>query len=351
MSQDKNLKEYTVKITQTLEGFVTILAESREDAFKEAHQTYVTEGHELPDMEDNYPLKINVVEEKEIVPEVIKNNEPIYLVSYDNKGLSETNFISTKADLMKDIGIDEDFFNSFDGDVIQNTYAVAANKTYEIWLCKSVKQLANFLNGNCNTDIQELIWNNFDEGEYDGSYDDWYWCNEPEWCSKEAMDIAKLYALSTDDIELQKSILMGLNLIGVERLWGSVTQGEAAVMIDGKKVVQYGDAMWLQSRDKSKYVNGFNEKSAEEVKFFKENAGGWGSIKSDDVFIKAALEQFPEKVKDALMETIDKKTLAKNNLINEQDKKSLDSIVENAESKKKLNKSSTKEKLDIEQSK
>lgn len=335
MSNDKNLKEYTVKVTQTLEGFVTILAESREEAFKSVHKKYVTDGHELPEMEDNYSLKINVVEEKEIVPEVIKNNEPIYLVTYDNKGLSETNFISTKADLMKDIGIEEDFFDPFDGDVSQNTYYVAANKTYDISLCKSIKQLADFLNGKYNTDVEELIYNNFEEGEYDGSYDDFYWCNEPEWCSKAAMDIAKLYALSTDDVEMQKSILMGLNLIGVERLWGSVTQGEAAVTIDGKKVVQYGDDMWLQSKDKSYYVNGLNKKPAEEVNFFKENAGGWGSIKPDDAFIKGALEQFPEKVKQALMDSIGKK--------------SLDSLVNKAESQKTPSKTAAKEKQDIEQ--
>lgn len=239
--------------------------------------------------------------------DIVFENEPVYLVTYDNKGLSETNFIATKNDLIKDHGI-EDFDFSAEGS-FWHTYYVAANKTYDIKICHSVNEMAAFFEGNFNTDVDELIANNFSDGDYDGSYDDFYWCNEPNWCGKEALNIAKLYALNADNINIQRTILMELGIVSVERKWSSVTQGEAIVVVEGKPVVQFADELWLQSKDKTCYTKGHFSKNAEKVKFFKENTDGWGSINSDTVFITAALKQFPEKIKEVLLDSLKKNSL------------------------------------------
>ena len=87
----------------------------------------------------------------------------------------------------------------------------------------------------------------------------------------------------------------------VERLRGSVTQGEAAVYCNGEKVVQYGDPIYLRTKD-GRLVNGFNEmqdnlKPGE----YGPIIGGWGSIKSDFVFASAATRQYPEEIRTALL--------------------------------------------------
>lgn len=52
---------YSVCITQKLEGFVDIEADSPEEALELADATYNAEGCELPDMEDGIPLEFEVV--------------------------------------------------------------------------------------------------------------------------------------------------------------------------------------------------------------------------------------------------------------------------------------------------
>lgn len=79
----------------------------------------------------------------------------------------------------------------------------------------------------------------------------------------------------------------------------SVTQGEAEVIINGKSIVRYGDERWLQHKDGT-FSNGFRTLQANEVDFLKEMIDGWGSILSDEKLIKSALEQFPERVMEAL---------------------------------------------------
>lgn len=52
---------FTIQITQTLDGYVDIEANSVEEALDIADRIYVTEGHELPDMYDGNDLEFMVV--------------------------------------------------------------------------------------------------------------------------------------------------------------------------------------------------------------------------------------------------------------------------------------------------
>lgn len=89
-------------------------------------------------------------------------------------------------------------------------------------------------------------------------------------------------------------------VFNVERLRGSVTQGEAAVYCNGQKIVQYGDEMWLRCNN-GKLTNGhreiFNDLAPGN---YGEIIGGWGSIRSDKHFVKAVIRQFPKEVEKAL---------------------------------------------------
>lgn len=52
---------YRIKITQTLEGFVDVRACSPSDARKQVEDFYITQGRELPDMDDTQPLRFSLV--------------------------------------------------------------------------------------------------------------------------------------------------------------------------------------------------------------------------------------------------------------------------------------------------
>jgi len=52
--------QYTIKITQTREGYVQIEAENARDALTKAEDLYNGQGHVLPDLEDVGPLQIRV---------------------------------------------------------------------------------------------------------------------------------------------------------------------------------------------------------------------------------------------------------------------------------------------------
>jgi len=54
--------KHTVRITQTLEGFAEIEADNREEALKIAFERFVTQGEELPDMDDTCQLQFDLVE-------------------------------------------------------------------------------------------------------------------------------------------------------------------------------------------------------------------------------------------------------------------------------------------------
>lgn len=93
------------------------------------------------------------------------------------------------------------------------------------------------------------------------------------------------------------TIFSNLDLMDVQRIRFSVTQGEAAVFCCGKKIVQYGDDQWLQ-HENGKISNGFQE---QEGKLYGQIISGWGSAKSDESFRRAALVQFTDRICNALM--------------------------------------------------
>ncbi len=86
----------------------------------------------------------------------------------------------------------------------------------------------------------------------------------------------------------------------VERLRSSVTQGEAAVYGTNNKIVQYGDEMWLRTKNGT-LVNGLRE-VPDNLKpgNYGEILNGWGSIKTDEDLIKSAIRQYPKEVNKAL---------------------------------------------------
>ena len=80
--------------------------------------------------------------------------------------------------------------------------------------------------------------------------------------------------------------------IEVKRIRGSVTQGEAAVYVNGEKVIQFGDRI---------------EIIKEGQPYYSEKIGGWASVKPDADFIKGLLwhpfddmYHYSDKVKEIL---------------------------------------------------
>lgn len=63
------MHSYTVKITQTREGYAEIQAESEAQALRIALERYERRGEELPDMEDGLPLKF-IVEPRILRPKL-----------------------------------------------------------------------------------------------------------------------------------------------------------------------------------------------------------------------------------------------------------------------------------------
>lgn len=70
--------------------------------------------------------------------------------------------------------------------------------------------------------------------------------------------------------------------IEVKRIRPSVTQGWADVYINDKKVVTYGDDIYLANGDGT-FTNGW--KTIENATQYGDRIGGWASIKPDSAFI------------------------------------------------------------------
>lgn len=94
-------------------------------------------------------------------------------------------------------------------------------------------------------------------------------------------------------IDALHDIFTGFHLMSVERDRRSVTQGEAVVSCAGDTVSRYGDEMYLQTGT-GDFSSGF--RTVTRAQHYGPVIGGWGSIKPDDTFIRAALTQFPKRV-------------------------------------------------------
>lgn len=84
--------------------------------------------------------------------------------------------------------------------------------------------------------------------------------------------------------------------IEVKRIRMSVTQGEAAVYVNGEKVIQFGDDIQLIKPGQI---------------YYGEKIGNWASVKPDAAFIKGLLwcpweemYHYSDKVKDILEKSI-----------------------------------------------
>lgn len=89
----------------------------------------------------------------------------------------------------------------------------------------------------------------------------------------------------------------GFGLLTVERKRLSVTQGFADVKANGNSIVSFGDEIWLQCKN-GKLSNGFREIDA--VPMYEVSPTGYGSINADDLLIRAAIVQFPERIASEL---------------------------------------------------
>lgn len=85
--------------------------------------------------------------------------------------------------------------------------------------------------------------------------------------------------------------------IEVKRIRQSVTQGEAAVYVNGEKVIQFGDDIQMVEPGQ---------------KFYGEKIGNWASTKPDAAFIKGLLwhpyddmYHYSDKVKEILEKSIE----------------------------------------------
>lgn len=258
--------------------------------------------------------------------EVLKMNEMsrrlgengIWFIIENYKGLAEHNFIATEEDLKKQFQIDDEMIEDIKKD---KEFAVRGNITYLVYSCQTIDDLTQCMKGYYNDDLEDMIAKNYEyEGDYDGCYDDWYWDNELRMYGEEALDIVKDALLShyKDVVEIELkgigdydfdrfekvdlsdvSFLMNeLGFANVERHWTSVTQGEAEVFVNGKSIVKFDDAMYLRQSNGS-YTNGMRMLKSEDVDYFEENAGGWGSIQSDSHLIEMTLKRYPKVIENA----------------------------------------------------
>lgn len=233
--------------------------------------------------------------------DVVKNNVPIIFVIEDYKGISEHNYIGTKEEIKKMLGMND---CQFDEAIFVGDFQFRGDVTYFISVCDSIEDLAKGLAGGGNDEIQDMINRNYaNREEYDGIYDDWYWRNNVEDFGEEAIAIAKLYAINCKNPELQTMILQGLDLISVNRLRFSVSQGAAEVDVCGKCIVTYGDDICLKRSDGT-FTNGHRDVYLKEVECFINEIGGWGSITLDETFIRAAIKQYPDKIKEKLEQSL-----------------------------------------------
>lgn len=93
-------------------------------------------------------------------------------------------------------------------------------------------------------------------------------------------------------VEALDTVFSTLGLVNVERRRPSVTQGEAAVFCNGEKIVQFGDDIKLQSKNR----DGFLDAVCTDQPLYGSVIGGWGSTKPDSLFRKAALTQYGKDI-------------------------------------------------------
>lgn len=124
------------------------------------------------------------------------------------------------------------------------------------------------------------------------------------WVYDTNLDV-KLYMKSTVFADCVNSLLED-DILRVERLRGSVTQGEAAVYCNNDKIIQYGDSIYLRTQ-RGTLVNGYEE-IPDDLQPGEYGAilDGWGSIKSDYVFASAAIRQYPKEIYKALLDMLEK---------------------------------------------
>lgn len=118
---------------------------------------------------------------------------------------------------------------------------------------------------------------------------------------------------------LKRSIkrLLEDEVIQVERLRGSVTQGEAAVCCNGKKIVQYGDKICLRCKD-GNWLDAMADKkildSSLEQGEYGPMIGDYRSVKPDHSFAASAIVTFPNEINEALLEGVRELVAEKVNL-------------------------------------
>lgn len=76
--------------------------------------------------------------------------------------------------------------------------------------------------------------------------------------------------------------------LSVKRIRPSVTQGYASICVDGKEVINFADAMVLRCSDGT-FSNGFRTLDPAEVSEFGYEISGWGSVNTDEDFLRAAI--------------------------------------------------------------
>lgn len=108
---------------------------------------------------------------------------------------------------------------------------------------------------------------------------------------------------------LKKSIAAVLEdgFFKVERLRGSVTQGEATVYCNGQKIVQYGDKICLRCKDgnwsDAMAMKEIPDSSLEAGEYGSE-IGGYRSIKPDHQFVISAIRVYFKEINQAIMKDI-----------------------------------------------
>ena len=126
-------------------------------------------------------------------PVAIKEQEPIYLVVENYKGICEHNFLGTKEEILKELEISEREFDKLfrrleeaENDLIQvqesnPTYYVMSNVSYDIHVCQSKEDLEEFMNGK---------WNDTRRAAVDP---DWYFNLDKERCGSKGLAIIDSY--------------------------------------------------------------------------------------------------------------------------------------------------------------
>lgn len=170
-------------------------------------------------------------------PEIIKENEPLFLVVENYKGLCEHNFLGTQEEIQKTLDISErSFLKLFshmtekEDDLIrvQNsspTYYATSNVSYDIRVCQSEEDLIDFMQGA------------FNDVEMKDKQEDWYFDLDKARFGGNGISILQKYMKESSSVEFLKVCTQNDSIIDIDKFTEKTNAQLTFDHVDGQRVV------------------------------------------------------------------------------------------------------------------